>query len=196
MALDPWEVQPLSKLDSVADETYRSVGEALSSWEKFEWYLAMLFGFLAGGGPGFVASGGSKIISHPALRAFGTIVAFNGRCDLLRAASETYLLIHPHQKDNAATLTKLLNMAGSFAARRNEIAHGVVTQEEIDGIKGWCLTAAQYSAKKRSIELRMGYYYPTTTTRYQYSSREIDHYRVHFRRLEDAVYRLLELWFI
>src|SRR5882757_1067635 len=66
MTTNPWDIQPLSKPDAQPSETYLSIGEALSEWAKIEGHLAMLFGFLAGNGPGLSVAG-PKISSLPAI---------------------------------------------------------------------------------------------------------------------------------
>jgi len=58
-------------------------------------------------------------------RAYNAVRSFEGRSEMLRAASETYF----HESPNAERqqdFKKIFKLAKGFAPRRNDIAHGIV----------------------------------------------------------------------
>jgi hypothetical protein len=105
----------LTTRDADLNTTCRAVGEALSKWEWFEGNLSLIFYYVIGIGYGNLA----------AARAYGAIEAFRVRKNLIEYAAELYFRITP---DNylQERLDELLKDASKFAARRNDIAHGIV----------------------------------------------------------------------
>src|SRR5579862_3152347 len=82
---DPWAIPPVvTSGDPDLNTVWRAVGEALSSWEWVEGYLSLIFCEMV-----------SDKWSFPAHRAYGGIVAFNGRADMLRNAAEAYFVTRP-----------------------------------------------------------------------------------------------------
>ena len=187
---NPWDVPELSDPDADEEKLYSSVGRALSAWEGFEHHLATLFGF-------FVS--GSSDTNTPARRAYGSVVSFQGRKQMLEAAAEAYFASRPnHQMSHR--VTDLLKKAENFSARRNEIAHGRVqstystsdlTQVLKDpSLRRWAWAPSAYAAEKVQRALDLAGLYP----KYIYSSKEIDGLAAHFRSLESEVFNLMMDW--
>src|SRR5579863_3010423 len=191
---NPWDVPELSQPDVDQDKLYNSVGRALSAWEGLEHHLATFFGFFA--------SDGSD--SHAAARrAYGAVIAFQGRSSMLAAAAEIYFAYH--QDDAlACRFDDLLKKAANFAARRNEIAHGIVRPtfgpadpetllKDISPL-GWVLLPSDYATNKNKLlldsEQRAFGFFP----KYIYSSTEISSLATHFRALEKEAFDLMLDW--
>ncbi|HXR94830.1 MAG TPA: hypothetical protein VN718_03070 [Rhizomicrobium sp.] len=160
--------------------TYLSVGRALSHWENFEAYLAYIFTETIGAQP-------SKDIA--AVRAYGSIISFSSRAEMLKAASEALFFMKPNTglKDE---FDYLMENAIGFSGRRNDIAHGVVghhpdfyASDEENPSAGYVLLPAEYATKKR-ILASGGLLNPVKQSpMYYYGSQEIDWIAVRFRAL-------------
>jgi hypothetical protein len=113
--IKPWERRPWPEGgDENKDALYRSVGEALSSWERFEGIMSLLFSAFVG-----------VYDTKAAQRAYASIRTFEGRAEMMRAATEAYF--SSYKNDELLQLWKnILSRCTNFSKRRNEIAHGVV----------------------------------------------------------------------
>jgi hypothetical protein len=148
---------PPEKGEENPEVLWLSIGRAFTSWERLEDEISDLFAVFTGGAPGGQAS--------PAKRAYGAIVGFKGRQDMVSAAAEMFFgqpIIGPVDVAAGKAAEKetksLLNDAGKLAARRNEIAHGQVKQFAIHsprfqelGLKTdltWYLLPPGYNSKK------------------------------------------------
>jgi hypothetical protein len=81
---NPWDVPtPLPLGDNRVDDTFTAVGRALSSWEQVEESLADLFALFTGSVRQF------PDIS-PAIRAYGSVISFKGRTDMVQAAGQSF----------------------------------------------------------------------------------------------------------
>ena len=100
--------------DRSIDKLYSGVGRALSQWETYEGVLSLLFSY-------FILSEAPFI----ARRAYNAVRTFEGRADMLRAASHAYFTIYPNE-NLQADFKKILSSALQFSPRRNDIAHGVI----------------------------------------------------------------------
>jgi hypothetical protein len=70
----------------------------------------------------------------PATRAYGSVLTFRGRAEMVEAASEAYFFSTP-DSELEPELNEVLKEARNYATRRNEIAHGIVRSFEVpDGI--------------------------------------------------------------
>jgi hypothetical protein len=178
----PWDIPPVrDKGDDKDDTTYTAVGRALTRWEWVEEACGRLFAILVGAPP-------ADLEMAPAVRAYGAIVSFNARSEMLRAAAVVYFLEHPN-----ANLEKrfedLMSECTGFATRRNEIAHGKVLQvmqEVIDGPDkpaGHYLIPNYYNPRKFPVRRK-----PT----YQYTSREILYFWGQFSILGQNVSQLAD----
>jgi hypothetical protein len=80
---NPWDIpkpEPVGSPD--ADSVYVGVGQALSEWEAVETACARIFAFLVG------ASTEWGEIS-PAVRAFGTVISFPGRREMIEGCGKS-----------------------------------------------------------------------------------------------------------
>jgi hypothetical protein len=165
----PWDIPPPPAIgDASEDITFASIGRALTRWEEFEVMLASLFSTLVG----------TDDNTAPAIRAYGSVITFRGRADLIRAAAEVHFMLFPNealQKTFNSFVNQLTNHA---CARRNEIAHGIVRPfvSVIDGktTRTFCLFPPYYAANKNEIdriELRDGGFQVTWQSgKYAYTS--------------------------
>ena len=96
---------------------------------------------------------------------------------------------------------KILDRAGKFSPRRNEIAHGVVTlifeadaNTKIDYLadQRFVLLPTEYATNKNALRPFKGS--PETEPRYVYSSAEIDQYRSEFTAMRNQLFSLMFDW--
>jgi hypothetical protein len=133
----PW----LPEGEAQADSIHLAVGRALHTWELMESALARIFGALV------------QSRAEGALRAYGSVVSFSGRKDMLTMAFECY----PKKDDPiASAFPNLLDEIKEFSARRNEIAHGIAKEfyshefGKQPTSRGSYLVAPWYGSKKQS----------------------------------------------
>lgn len=142
----PWDRHPWPERgDDKPHEIWTSVGYALTRWEELEWMLARMFDTLVESPPNNVA----------AIRAYGAVRTFEGRHAMLRQAAQAFFM-----KYEAPTIEKdfnrLLGSTLQFAARRNDIAHGLVagtlvaehTGQNI--LPGWVLYPSHANTKDKN----------------------------------------------
>lgn len=112
---NPWD--PFSfpaRADDNEMDTYAGVGVVTSGWEAIEFEFARLYGILVGDEPdGF------------RIREYGGPRIASDRITGLAKAADAYFVSHCDQ-DREARFSALINAASGFAARRNEVAHGIV----------------------------------------------------------------------
>jgi hypothetical protein len=152
-----WDPRPPPAAgDASEDDTFRAVGQALSHWENLENHLAAIFAATIRG------HGGA------ARRAYGIVQASKTRTDMIRHAAaarfegrRTHALIMPELK-------ALLDLVDRYAARRNEIAHGVVYPYSAyrRDASGFCLFPSYYSTRKRGLDNQPTYIYSSTEIKY------------------------------
>ena len=153
-----WDSRPPPGVgDASEDDTFRAVGQALSRWEKLENQLATIFAATIRGQPGAAAR-----------RAYGIVQASKTRTDMIRAAAttrfegrRTHALVMPDLK-------ALLDLVEKYAARRNEIAHGVVYPYNVyrrDAF-GFCLFPSYYATRKRGLDNEPSYIYSSIEINY------------------------------
>jgi hypothetical protein len=188
---NPYDAAPLASEGDLEDSTvYEAVGRALSQWEVFEGTLGRLFAGLCGVAP---------FRDEGATRAYGVVSAFTGRCDMLEAA----LAVFPRRADpDAEAIAKLIKTARSFGARRNEIAHGIVSGfTENSRFRGHYLVPAYYNSRKREVislqemaklEPAEGLkrFADSQRGKYAYTAAQINEYRRHFLLLHDEANRI------
>src|SRR5438552_17358888 len=110
----PWDRRPWPvNGDADINKTYASVGLFLSQWERYEGVLSLLFS-------AFVSRSQNKA----ARRAYVAVRTFEGRAEMLRAASSAYFDEHPDEKLQEAFKT-VVKEATCFCPRRNDVAYGV-----------------------------------------------------------------------
>jgi len=183
---NPWDVPPKpSHAPDHRDELYAAVGKALSSWELIERALAEIFSLFVG------APVMGYMLDEPAIRAYGSVISFNGRAEMLAAAAVGYFY---KKKTPLPEIEKrvlgLLNECRNFSGRRNDIAHGrvecIIDDEEYAWWKGNCpcymFLPGLLSTKKYSLSQEPLYVYTTI---------EMAHFTQHFEALAD---KLHDLW--
>jgi hypothetical protein len=117
----PWDRLPWSKQGDVdQDLLYTSVGRALSEWERYDTGLAFLFA-------AFVSPTDPSI----GRRAYSAVRTFEGRLEMLRAASEAHFTLHPNA-EFLAQFKAILRDASVYSQRRNDIAHGTVDHYQLE----------------------------------------------------------------
>jgi hypothetical protein len=184
MAKQPWEVPDIpTHGDASTDITFRAVGAALSQWEFFEGNLTLAFSYLIGTGYGNLA----------AVRAYGSVETFRGRGNMIESAAEVYFK-YTLDPDLQLLLNEILKLARQFSARRNEVAHGIVSPHV--GIengawaqRGFVLYPAYYATRKRQLPDAAPL--DSVTFTFAYSSVEIDRFRDHFNELAKKTVDLL-----
>lgn len=175
----PWDRKPWPKRGNrTGMKLYAAVGRALSSWEGLERELGVIFSLL-------VAGSNTK----SARRAYYAVRTFEGRSEMLRAASEAFFA----ERENIPLQDKfkeLFSAAKSFSPRRNDIAHGAVNHFIRDPAVGpfkrfktFALYPSFANYKDRALDSR-----PT----YCYTSIEIDRYTFEFRGLIFSAGYLME----
>jgi hypothetical protein len=113
-----WEApEPPKQGDQKADTLYSAIGLALSNWSRLENTMAHIFISLV-----------SDNDSEPAARAFGSVMTFRGRIEMIESAAEAYFFLYPEDFGIKKRLADWLDEAAKFSARRNEIAHGIVQE--------------------------------------------------------------------
>jgi hypothetical protein len=123
----------------------------MSLWEKYEAALAFLFSSFLGPLP----------LSEPSRRAFFAVRTFEGRAEMLKAASQAYFSRPKCAPLQAKFKESVISKAKCYSLRRNDIAHGYVdsfaTQEDwkLDGHSNKYGTFALYpsiaSFKERDL---------------------------------------------
>jgi hypothetical protein len=153
---------------------YESIGRALSRWEAFECEFANLFASLIG----------PSIDSTPIHRAYGAVVSFSGRLDMVRAAAEPFFARHSEKDtDRGKALKKAYDdisaKAQTLSGFRNRIAHGMVNgyTSPAGHDRGLALIPAHYAKKDRKlVPTPRG----TTVPEYAYTSGEINFFGAQF----------------
>jgi hypothetical protein len=136
--IKPWVRRPWPLRGDVDDRiVYQHVSQFLSFWERYEAALAYLFASFFGPFP----------LSDPARRSYFAVRTFEGRAEMLRAASSTFF--DPRKSPELQKrFADLLGVAVQFSQRRNDIAHGFVdqfqTQEQLQKF-GWMLAVEGFA---------------------------------------------------
>jgi hypothetical protein len=193
--LNPWDIRPRSADGSAtADEVYRAIGMALTSWEYAENALADVFALFVGA---------REIIPprEPAVRAYGVIAGFKTRLDMVQAAAESYFQLTKKDAEDEKVRTandalrerfkRTAKCALKLSERRNNIAHGIVGQHG----RGHFLTPPLYAAKKYPLsEIPISVW---ERAAYAFTAEDIHSYRERFDDLYDELSTLaddLRLW--
>lgn len=183
----PWDVRPLPKKGEWApSKIHRSVGKALDYWSRVEIAIGLVFAAIVG----------KHDRREGVLRAFGSVLTFRGRVEMLIAAAEIYFLRYP-DSPLKKRLNDFLEAALGFSARRNEIAHGIV------GDFGWfterqsqryVLGPISFATNKRVIGTRKTGGRMLKPT-YLYNAADMDYFAAQFLKLQeeaDALFSALE----
>lgn len=161
----PWEPpKPSPRGDSKPTPIYTAVGMALSSWERVEHDLADMFAIFTGSVRGLVND-------DPAIRAYGTIISYKQRIQVLEAAAKAYFARNK-RSGLERSFKILLKKCNGWSDRRNDIAHGIVLRLPDYNYRLW---PALYNSKK----------YPLNTNGpvFIYRASQIRSFNTAFRRL-------------
>ena len=134
--------------DKHAKDIYRAVGVALSHWATVEDDMATLFAAVL------------QTRSVAAHRALFAVISHRGRIEVIRAAAEVALRPHREILSDVTERLKILSKAG---ARRNEIAHGRVTDYSENGRKIGCVLIPSLFDPRKMKESSGGYVYRYNT---------------------------------
>ncbi|MEH2471913.1 hypothetical protein V1281_006899 [Nitrobacteraceae bacterium AZCC 2161] len=170
-----WDRRPWPKIgDPTVEVIYEAVGRALSSWEIYEGLQSVLFS-------AFVTP---NLQTKAAMRAYSAVRTFEGRNEMLRAASQAYFHEQPETELQDA-FKGVLSTAASFSPRRNEITHASVntfTTDEGSATDTFALYPAYASFRERDMKN-----IPT----YCMTKAEIDYFSAHFREMQTPVRTLV-----
>jgi hypothetical protein len=147
---NPWDVaRPYTYRagDPTEDTIFLAVGHALTKWEGLEAGMASLFTTLVGGASSWRYS--------PAVRAYGAITSANSRADMVLQAGRAFF----HHFENTGTpfaeieplednLKDIVKHYSGWMSRRNDIAHGYVTEQGGETDKSYQLLPSHSSSRK------------------------------------------------
>jgi hypothetical protein len=121
-------------------EIFTAVGKALSRWEMLESRVACLLTI--------ITVGNYYAPTTPMLQAYSAIIGSSNRIRMVQAALESWLLSWP-DCPLGQNVIELLKVCGSWAGRRNDIAHGLVDMNLDDS--RWYLFPSLYTWKGRTL---------------------------------------------
>jgi hypothetical protein len=91
-----WDIRDAADRGDFDDKVpFESIGRALTEWENVENSCAELFAAFVLDNPY------RNSLQAPAIRAYGSVISFKGRCDMLRAAATSYF--HAHEEKRPAS---------------------------------------------------------------------------------------------
>jgi hypothetical protein len=133
---------------------------------------------------------GTNLDSHASHRAYGSVTIWTVRHDMLKATADAYFL----EFDNPPLLTRVsqaIKLVNSFASRRNDIAHGIVTTYDdfmrvshpLGGFNGWLLFPAYTSTKAMKEPLR--------SPKYAFNAKIINDFGAKFRSIKPTISDLI-----
>ncbi len=168
--------------DATARDIYTAVGFALDRWEHCETSFGVLYSSFLEAPEG----------NHALMRSFGTILASSTRAEMIRAACDAFCAFHKNEELKTQT-RHLLNLYKDAAARRNEIAHAMVTGESPHKIVAnravplptiWFLVPPLFATRKQELFAE--------GPKYRYSTRELGHFTSCFEELGSRAMRLAQ----
>jgi hypothetical protein len=192
-ARKPWVVTAFTPNgDKDEHSIHYAVGRALNIWNNIEIVFGALFSDL------------NEIpLGNEALhRAYGSVITFRAKADMLAAAGEVYFHKHPHS-GHEKRFSWVLERGFGFSARRNEIAHGIVNRyrwfmpTRATGIGlGFVLGPSMFTTGKRILLRADGTAKsPILRPKYVYSSANIHEIAKGFEALYDDLVKLHDvLW--
>lgn len=166
---------------------FQAVGEALTAWEKLEAAQGHLFSTLVSSRAG------------AALAAYGAITSSSERGVMILAAARSVFSPAPVLEE----IQNLIRHIGNLAARRNDIAHGAVTEFHAEGVTeheptrslGYYLAPNGYVTRKRGTPVDAltaadpsFEHTPALFGTYAYTAVQVGMYAQHFRSHEARAY--------
>jgi hypothetical protein len=165
--------KPLTQVgDKNHEQILYEVGRALSAWEGAEQGFAKIFAKLVHPvGSGFAAQ-----------RAYGEIIAIPTKRQMIESAAEVFFRNFPDPV--SSELENLMEIYGTAAGRRNDIAHGIPGGDRNDAGEIWSfLVPNTWGSKSRDMHLQIAY---------RYSSKQIQDYTSGFNGLGNQAFQLVE----
>jgi hypothetical protein len=187
MNKSPWDIRdPSPRGDADENTIFNAVGRALTEWEYVETACARLFAV-------FVSAHQRKTYHAPAVRAYGCVISFKSKSEMLRLAAAAYFDKRKTKRTAfEQRLKHLLTDYNNYSDRRNEIAHGCVKSVFITertnkkgrrpGGIGLYLLPSFYNPRKFKME----------QFTYRYTSSDLIHYRQEFTKLHLRIDALRE----
>lgn len=193
----PWDRRPPSERGSeTADEIYRAVGMTLTSWERVESGLAHIFALIIYP---------SLSSDTPALRAYGSVSNFASRMEMIEAAAEAFFdptfkrrplrnltaskRTQAFMQELERDLRTICDELRQWAARRNDIAHAIVSG---DATRGFLLKPAFYNAAKNPLKPRVTLFYRGV---FRYSADEVLYFENEFGQLLERLFKIRDSLF-
>ncbi len=174
--------------DDTETDLLAAVGAALTRWEGLEDTVVQLFAEMLMHGQGARKRGA-------AYKALGSIESSANRRGALEQVA--FALLDDPSSPLGSSIKRLFQSASEASRRRDEFAHGVVsnatkvTDETVD-VVGRFLWAPRYNLRRNDYDRReVADVFPYSTSRYRYTSREIVEYGVRFTELTMALVLLL-----
>jgi hypothetical protein len=176
-----------NKGDENAHKIYEDVGFALTCWELMEEELATLYLALVGA---------TKASNDPVRRAFGSIESNSGRRKAIDAAAEAYFGQHWDNKIVKRAFSNVTESVGWASKRRDDIAHGIVLGQVIDGVRyGSFLFPPDYNTLRTNLYVDTvgGDPLAHTMTKFRFTAEQIRAFGFKFKELKDAIFSHMAL---
>ena len=110
---NPWDPPPIpTHGDDDQTTLFASIGQALTSWEELQSYIAHLYAGLSQ----------KSLYDQDAIYAYGTFLNVSEQMAELRRAGKSYFIQSPNQ-DLEGELCSLIIKVTGWSARRNDVAH-------------------------------------------------------------------------
>jgi hypothetical protein len=159
----PWPVSG----ESTCEAIFTAVGRALTEWESHEGALSVLFAVLV-----------SPILKTKAgMRAYSAVRTFEGRAEMLRAASLASFDSDPDE-GHQTEFKRILARSLSFSPRRNEITHASVLRFGSTDDETYALYPAYASFRERDLN---------NNPSYCMTAKEINYFADHFKSLRSPI---------
>ena len=178
----PWnQFDQADQGDEDINVLFAAVGKAISSWETMESHLGSIFADLCGPQ------------NEAPFRAYGTVSSSRGRISMIREAYAVSTLSEFMDDD----LSNLLGDVEKFAARRNDIAHGLVQHRVVhDKDRGHFWGPPTYNSKRQPskaehdmmMQREADDWHKGLQGSYSYNSAQIDHYTAEFSKLAERAF--------
>lgn len=184
---NPWDPLPLPLIGDADDAAlFEALGRTLERWEQVELGLSFMYSLFTAGD-----------VTFAKMREYGAGRIFRDRLAALRKAAEFWFVKNPDQTKEARFLA-IAKAAEGFAERRNEFAHGLVT----DGRRFifWRLQMALASPNSAQFLVIPPLHSlkkndASGTPSFGYSSAELNIIRDRFEDLEAAIHHFKhDLW--
>ncbi len=179
---EPWDRPSLVREGDLHDHTtYLFVGRVLSQWEGVEIQLGYIHAAAVG-----------RHGDWDALLEYGKGSAFLGRFTILQNVISSFFARHPNQEAEG-NLCRFLAKVNNFAARRHDVAHGIVRDSgwvrwrlphDPGDPTGYFLLPSHYKGRA---------YDDSALPTYVYTARSMEELRFHLIQLETEAMGVAQL---